>query len=49
MSVIDVPLPDALHVIIAADGDPRSAAPPGPGRWTAPGAEVTACHQPDGE
>ncbi|MFC4468601.1 hypothetical protein ACFPH6_29390 [Streptomyces xiangluensis] len=48
MSVIDVPLPDAVHVIIEADGDPRSATPAGPGRWTVPGAEVTARHQPDG-
>ena len=38
MSVIDVPLPDAVHVIIAADGDPRSATPAGraAGRCPAP-------------
>ncbi|MER5227173.1 hypothetical protein [Streptomyces flaveus] len=47
MSVIDVPLPDAVHVIIAADGDPRSATPAGAGRRTVPGAEVTMRHQPD--
>lgn len=48
MSVIDVPLPDSVHVVTGADEVPRAAAVAGPGRWTAPGAEVTAHHEPGG-
>ncbi|WP_281291383.1 hypothetical protein [Streptomyces botrytidirepellens] len=38
MSVIDVPPPDSVHVINGPSGDPHTAAPAGPGRWTVPGA-----------
>ncbi|NEW73721.1 hypothetical protein [Streptomyces rhizosphaericus] len=48
MAAIDVPLPDSVHVITGPSGDPRTAAPAGAGRWTVPGAEVTARHDPYG-
>jgi alpha-galactosidase len=37
-----------VHVVTGADEVPCAAAAAGPGRWTAPGAEVTAHHDPGG-
>ncbi|MFI0765179.1 hypothetical protein ACH4TQ_09665 [Streptomyces sp. NPDC021218] len=48
MATIDVPLPDSVHVLTGPSGDPRTAAPAGTGRWTVPGAEATARHDPYG-
>jgi alpha-galactosidase len=47
MHEIDVPLPDAAHVI-AGDGAPRPTVPSGTARWTASGVEVTARQEPGG-
>ncbi|MFE5123679.1 hypothetical protein [Streptomyces sp. NPDC056669] len=48
MATIDVPLPDSVHVVTGPSGDPHTAAPAGTGRWTVPGAEATARHDPYG-